>query len=154
MVSSFGRVKSLPRNGTILSERIIKPHLLKSGYLQVELSKNDKMHGFRVHRLVAVSFVPNPDSKEFVNHKNGNKIDNRAENLEWATRSENQLHAIYVIKTQKTRSVVQKSKKGELIKKWDCIAMASSALGIRGDSIVRNCRGRRKSAGGYVWSYN
>lgn len=153
-VSNLGRVKSLPRNGTILTEKIIKPHLLKSGYLQVELSKNNKMHGYRVHRLVAESFVLNPEQKECVNHIDGDKTNNKVENLEWVTRSENQLHAIYAIKTQKTRPVVQRDKNGRFIKRWDCIATASRALGIRGDSIVRNCRGRRKSTGGFIWSYN
>jgi hypothetical protein len=67
----------------------------QSGYIVCKLTKPDGSYGTQyVHRLVAFTFIPNPENKEFVNHKNGNKLDPSRKNLEWATRSENQLHAI------------------------------------------------------------
>ena len=88
-VSSFGRVKSLWHG----RERIRKPHLNHKGYSELNLCKGGNVKGFKVHRLVAEAFIPNPQNKREVNHINGIKADNRVENLEWVTPSENQLHA-------------------------------------------------------------
>lgn len=78
-----------------LKERWLKMSKTNSGrgYYCVSLSKNGKVTNFRVHRLVATLFIANPDEKKCVNHINGDKLDNRVENLEWATHSENTLHA-------------------------------------------------------------
>ena len=90
MVSNIGRVKSL-RWG---KEKFLNPFHNVDGYLKVSLYKNGKMRQHSVHRLVALAFIPNPDEKPQVNHINGNKTDNRVENLEWATGQENTIHAI------------------------------------------------------------
>ncbi len=66
----------------------------KYGYKQVTLSQNKKRKTYLVHRLVAEAFIPNYENKSTVNHINGNKLDNRVENLEWATNSEQKEHAI------------------------------------------------------------
>lgn len=87
-VSNFGRVKSFWRGG-----RILKPNLNRCGYLQVTLCCGGKQKHMYVHRLVAQAFVPNPESKCEVNHIDGDKTDNRAENLEWSTAFENMRHA-------------------------------------------------------------
>jgi len=92
-ISNFGRVLSLiPHNGT--SNRKLKNLLNKTGYYQVGLHINgSKKKMFLVHRLIANAFIPNPENKPCVNHINGKKTDNRIENLEWCTHSENTTHA-------------------------------------------------------------
>lgn len=82
-VSSEGRVKNSYGH-------ILKPETARNGYKRVTLYDRKK---FQVHRLVALAFIPNPEDKDVVNHKNGIKDDNRVENLEWCTWSENSRHA-------------------------------------------------------------
>lgn len=98
-ISNIGNVKSLARkvsNGHALvdyDERLLKPNVLAKGYLQVTLYNGKSRRGFQVHRLVAEAFIPNNDNMPQVNHKNGNKQDNRTCNLEWTDNKGNQLHA-------------------------------------------------------------
>jgi hypothetical protein len=101
MVSNFGSVKSLEKmwathNKAIRTkpETIMKQSKDSNGYFQVCLSKGGKAKNYLVHRLVAKAFIENPHNKGDVNHINCNKTDNRVENLEWATRSENIKHAL------------------------------------------------------------
>ena len=99
-VSNLGKVKSLPRNRFIKnttytylsSEKILKLDIGKSNYYRTCLSENKKNKRFLVHRLVAMSFISNPENKPMVNHINSIRTDNRVENLEWCTHSENMIH--------------------------------------------------------------
>ena len=99
-VSDSGKVKSLTRKNIrrdgvvrILKGKKINPKLSKHGYLFVTLSKNGKLKNMSIHRLVAVAFIDNSHNKMEVNHKDGNKLNNSVDNLEWMTRKENMLHA-------------------------------------------------------------
>lgn len=98
-ISSYGRVKSLARitkNNHKIPERILNTttRLTKDGYCRVTLiGKKSKTHDYRVHRLVAETFIPNPNNKPTVNHIDGNKKNNHVDNLEWNTREENMQHA-------------------------------------------------------------
>lgn len=75
------------------SRKYLKPWITENGYYQVVV----RGKGLRVHRLVALAYIPNPAGKPFINHKNGVKTDNRVENLEWCTRQENAQHSIHVL---------------------------------------------------------
>ena len=99
-ISKVGRVKSLPRvvkNGTTstmkLKEKILKFNIHRGGYSQVSLRKGGRSFKVYVHRLVAVAFLSNPDNLPQVNHEDGDKSNNREDNLEWSTQSDNNLHA-------------------------------------------------------------
>lgn len=99
-ISNKGRVKSLAKtwgtgNNTTLSkpDTLMKGSPSGSGYKRVGLTLNGKSRPLLIHRLVAMAFIPNPENKPCVNHKNGIKSDNRLENLEWCTYSENTIHA-------------------------------------------------------------
>lgn len=86
-VSNFGRVKSL------INSLMLRTDKSKSGYLSVRVYKNTKHKVYRVSRLVGFVFIPNPENKPFINHKDGNKLNNHVINLEWCTQSENIKHA-------------------------------------------------------------
>lgn len=100
-VSSDGRIftldhKSIRKNGRIDNRKgkELKQAIDRYGYKKVTLSRNGKRKTYLVHRLVAMAFIPNTESKPTVNHKNGIKTDNRIENLEWATWKEQKIHSM------------------------------------------------------------
>jgi len=90
-VNRESQVRSSKRNGIV---KILKPAVSGCGYLNVVLMKNNKRHALKIHRIVGLAFIPVIPGKCFINHKNGNKLDNSIENLEWVNRSENVRHAI------------------------------------------------------------
>jgi hypothetical protein len=99
-VSNTGKVRSLDRvitysNGGVRTTpgKVIAQVVGKNGYRVVRLYKNQVETKYTTHRLVAKVFIDNPDKKHYVNHIDGNKTNNRADNLEWVTASENGLHA-------------------------------------------------------------
>ena len=99
-VSNYGNVRSLDRiikdkNGRTqtIKGKVLKLRINSGGYYCVGLSKNGNKATFSVHQLIAQAFIPNPENKRTVNHINGIKTDNNLSNLEWATYSENLVHA-------------------------------------------------------------
>lgn len=89
-INEIGVIRRIYKEG---KSNIIKPFKNSAGYLQIGLFNKGKRGLYQHHRIVASAFIPNPENKPFVNHKNGLKHDNRIENLEWVTHKENMRHA-------------------------------------------------------------
>lgn len=170
-ISNFGNVKSLSRpvcnhTGTIiLKEKILKQRPDAKGYMRIDLKDNyGKKHFFGVHRLVVAAFISNAENKPQVNHIDGNKANNKMENLEWCTNAENQKHAYkmglnYVTGRagRKKISVLQiDPETREVIKEYSSIADAGRAVGCKTSSnigdVCRNAYGR-KTIAGYCWKF-
>lgn len=158
-VSNLGRVKSFPKTRNIGKNlrhypgMIRKLQINKNGYVYVELSDNKKPKLIRVHRLVAIAFIPNQENKNAVNHKDGNKSNNCLENLEWCTNSENRQHA-YNIGLQKKGGAHHKAKKvinlvtGE---KFDCIKDAAKSIGMIRQTLEDQLKGRRRNKTNFIY---
>lgn len=133
-VSNLGNVRN-KKTG-----RILKPGAYgATGYKQVNISivsEGGKSRKRYIHRLVAQAFVENPDKKREVDHINGNKLDNRAENLEWVTSSENQKrrHALGNIKTSH-RKIGRFDLNNNLIEEFDSILEAANKMGVKRNAI-------------------
>ena len=124
-------------------------------YKFVGLIINGKQKRMRVHRMVALAFIDNPDNKPYVNHINGNRSDNNVENLEWVTPSENTQHAVDtgLFKSGRARAVVQYNLNGEQMATFESATEAARQTGGSQSKITMCCRGQRDSANGYQWRY-
>lgn len=143
------------RNKT--TKYILKGRLSKSGYLQVNIKKDEtgKFVNQYIHRLVASHFLNNEENKREVNHKDGNKINNTLENLEWITSSENQKHrhSIGITKTS-NRHIGMFDLDGNLIQEFNSIVEAFTMLEKTSRVNIDNAlQGKQKTAYGYIWKY-
>lgn len=170
-----GQIKSADRQRKIVSNgkqffytrkgKILNPCLNNNGYYCVSISdKNQKERVYVVHRLVAKTFLENPENKPQINHKDGNKLNNSVENLEWVTAKENIDHAFltglnkgskpWLGKTGSSHNrsipVIRCDKNGNEIERYDSITEAAKHFGSI--THIASCiKGKRKSCGGYVW---
>ena len=150
-VSDKGRVKSLKRN----KDKIMSLRRDKDGYLLVNLWKNHERKTFKVHRLVAQTFLSNTQNLPQVNHRDEIKTNNCVENLEWCTAKYNNTYGTHIQRSSEklSKTVLQYSKDGELIKEWKSTRDIERNLGYNQGNISSCCLGKYKSAYGYVWKY-
>ena len=139
----------------VMTGKILKAYKEKSGYLRVGLYKDENEKSFRVHRLVAEAFIPNPFNLPEVNHKSENKQDNRVENLEYCDRKYNINYGTRNDKVAEkvSKTVFQFSKIGEFIREWCSVSEIDRQLGFDFRNVSACCRGERKSSYGFIWKY-
>lgn len=156
-VSNFGNVRNIDNNNYILIGAI-----RADNYKEVCLSKNNKTRTFRVNILVAKAFIPNPENKPTVNHKDHNRLNNNVDNLEWATHKEQNDHKRPINNRDKLHNTpvwrVDKDS-DEKLQRYDTIKLATDWLKEKElitnnkSNIVACTQGRRKLCGGYKWVY-
>lgn len=168
LVSSCGRIYSFKSN------KILKPSKSNNGYMCVELFNDRGYKRLTIHRIVAKAFIQNPYNLPQINHKDENKENNNANNLEWCTSKYNMnygkmakiRHTLIDYSTEKRKKasrenglkrsvpVLQYSKCGQFIARYDSAVDARRKTGISASHIGECCKGKRyKSVGGYIWEY-
>lgn len=173
-VSNLGRIRSLdryitkphPRNGVptryLKKGQIVKTFAGRYGYIGAVLKFEHKQKNFMVHRLVAKAFVPGYFDGADVNHKDCNRQNNRADNLEWMTRRDNLKYsngdtasAIEQIHRSQRKPIIQMTMEGEFIREWPSIHSAHLALGLDSKSISGVCHQNygTKTCGGFRWKF-
>ena len=157
LVSTLGRVKR--SDGFLYTLQVCK----SNGYNYVHLSFNNHTKAFKVSRLVAKAFIPNPENKKYVDHINTIRTDDRASNLRWTTASENNLNPI----SRKTKSeaspterpwkkkpIWQYDLQGSFLKEWPSATDFGNYIGKNVGGNIKACiDGRQPTAYGFKWSY-
>ena len=159
-VSSKSRVVSFPRPHN--PGRVLSPAPMSHGYNYISLyDANGKHRCIGLHRIVAESFIPNPNGYKYIDHINTIKTDNRIENLRWCTAAMNQANPLTRLchsvtgkgrKTSKARGIVQ-HKDGKVIAIFRTAQEASVNFNNNFSSICACCRGEKSQYGGFQWSY-
>lgn len=159
-VSNLGNIKSLARykkNHSKLQkveERKLNMYTNKyNGYVYIVLTKNAIEKNIRVHKLVAQAFIPNSENKPQINHIDGNKENNRVDNLEWCTCKENVIHAYKngLAKNKQKVKIRQYDKQHNFIAEFDGLLKASKELGISIGNISMCINNKRKTTNGYIF---
>lgn len=158
-VSSLGRVKGVDRiikakfinhETQKVNGKILKPFTNKHGYVRVSLTINQKVNKFSVHRLVAQAFIPNPENKPQVNHKDEKRDNNNVDNLEWVTVKENSNYGTLPKQRsiRKSKPVISVSE-GGLMRYFKSATEAAYRLKVNAPKISLVIKGERKHTGGY-----
>lgn len=165
-VSNMGKVRSLDRivyqknkfgkiQKHIYKGRELKSQIQRNGYEVVNLYKNKEMTKKLVHRLVAIAFLDTQNNKDYINHKDNNRTNNKLENLEWCTQSDN-LYYAYTYGNKiapHMRKIIQIDYDGKILNAFESIQSAERITGIKASNISKCCRKLRSKAGGFKWKY-
>lgn len=169
-VSNTGQVRSLNyrRSG---ESKLLKQDTTNNGYKRVYLSKNGENKRYLIHRLVAMTFIPNPDNLPIVNHKDEDKTNNNVNNLEWCTHEYNMNYGTRNERVGKkkreqmtgkkgkdtpgAKPIIMHDKEGNFIRRFECIVDANEYFGKdRSCSNITMClKGKNKTAYGYIFTY-
>ena len=124
-------------------------------YKFVTLLINGQQKRMRVHRMVAMTFIENPDNKPYVNHINGIRYDNNVENLEWVTQSENIQHAVRtgLMQNGRKKAVIQYNLNGDRMATFESASEAARQTGGSQSKITMCCKRQRETANDYQWRY-
>ena len=170
-VSNLGRVRSLDHKARHVSRmgrefevtykgRIRKLWANENGYLFATFKDNGKLKTYRVHRLVAEVFIPNPDNLPFINHKDENPSNNRVDNLEWCTHEYNVRYGTTIMRIRDTQlkranAVLQLDMEGNVLGKFMSLERAAEAMGCSTQLIKRVCDNKPHchTAKGYRWQW-
>lgn len=165
-ISNTGKVKNDKTN------KILKPRLKNTGYIEYALYKHKKVFYVLAHRLVAIHFIPNPYKFEMINHKDENKHNNFEGNLEWCNRAYNVNYGTatqrrikntdfkkrnqninFITGTKKGRKILQYDLKNNFIKEYSTIKEAATQNQLFSANIWACAKGKNKTSGGYIWKY-
>ena len=166
-IKSLERIVKTGRNGhRTIKESVIIPRTDKRGYKIISLRIYPKRYFFSVHRLVAETFIPNPNNYRIINHIDSNPSNNNVNNLEWCTQSHNIKYAYTNGNAKPTkgcfkkgtvphnlRKVSQFNKDGNFIQTFNSIKLASESIKLTRGAISNCLSGNTKTAGGYIWRY-
>ena len=146
-VSNYGRIRRI-------GGEIMNGNINSYGYRVVKLSKNGRQKDKKVHRLVALAFIPTISGKDFVNHKDGDKLNNYVGNLEWVTRGENNRHAATILQVStEARPVWQLSLSGEPQALYLNTTIAANMVQGNQMMVAACCKGTAQTAYGHRWEY-
>ena len=156
-ISNQGRIRSKDRRVRIgRKDTYVSKGCFLKGYVEryhkVTLSLNNVKETFYVHRLVADAFIPNNFNKPYINHIDGDKLNNDVDNLEWVTHKENMKHAKNNDLNKGARKTIAQYKlSGEFIRSFKSISEASELTGLNYSGIRRAAQRKAKSSGGFIW---
>lgn len=158
--STEGKVKSLNYKNTG-KEGELKASLESSGYLHLVLSKDGVNKTFRVHRIIALTFLEPIPGKNHIDHIDGNRLNNSVSNLRWVSQKENNNFEPYkkcnseshINNKKLSKTVLQLSLDGTIMAEYESISEAARQRGIYHANISACCRGKLKTAGHYIWKF-
>ena len=152
-IKDYEGLYAITRDGRVWSyksKKFLKPRLVR-GYHQVDLYKDKKVKSYLIHRLVAEAFIPNPENKQQVNHLDEDKSNNCVDNLEWCDAKYNTNYGTRNERAAKKLSIPIYCE--ELNKIFDGARQAARELGLDNSNIIKCCKGKYKTTGGYHFRY-
>lgn len=143
----------IDEDGNVYRYNKLRKQRLSNGYWTVILSKDNKKKNFKTHRLVALTYIPNPNNLPTVNHIDGNKENNNVKNLEWNSYKQNMKHAYDNNLNDLRKKINQLDMDDKFIKEFRSIEDAANELDIKKGNISACANNKRNSAGNFKWSF-